>query len=280
VARSPQEDGAGEGGVKPRAALAALVAVAGLALASGCGDQSGSPIGFGDTTPRAGTFLAIDVQPADPFDPLVPGDTYDSSNVFVTAIVLDNSAADAFRLYLNPNNEGSRAVTDYVAPTFNAFSTGYKVYSLVANQFDPRSNNLFVAHGARGGLENNAAAVSEAAYTPGGDGQFLTRRVPITLQSPIALAEVDTVPQLTWTAVTGATRYLVQISNLNGLQYMVVVPSNSHKVQSQPAEFIQNVPLPANFFFQWNVFAIDKDNRVIGYTPAPEGFITRRPPAP
>ena len=261
--------------MKLRAALAAAVALAGLGLATGCGDQSGTPLGFGDTTPTPGSFIAIDIQPADPFDPNIPGDTVDSSAVICHALVLDPSTADAFRLYMNPNDQGLRAVTDYVAPAQNAFTTGYKFYSLTANSFNPGENNRFVAHGARGGLENTAAAGSEPAFTPASDGPTLTRRFPIQLLTPANGATTDTVPLLSWTAVPNATRYLVQISNGLGLQYLAIVPGNSHRVGSQPATIAQHVTMRGGNFFGWSVFAVDADNRVLGTAFVPSTFITR-----
>ncbi len=254
--------------MKPRAALAALGAFAGLALVgAGCGDQSGSPIGFGDTTPTGGTFLFVDVQPANA----------DSSQVGVLANVLDASGANGFRLYVNPGEQGTRSVTDYVADPQNAFSTGYNFYVLGAQTFDPTVNNVYVAHGARGEIESDVSAVSEHAFVPAsGDPKELARRFSIQLISPIGLVEVDTVPQLTWSPVPDAAKYLVLIANTNGLTYLALVPGSTHKVQDQPAFFFQNVPLRANFFYSWQVIAITADNRIIGVTPAPDGFITRR----
>jgi hypothetical protein len=264
--------------MKLRGILAAAVALGGLALAAGCGDQSGTPLGFGDTTPTPGTFLAIDIQPADPFDPNIPGDTVDSSAVICNALVLDASSSDGFRLYADPDRQGLRAVTDYVAPSQNAFSTGYKVYFLVARPFDPGANTWFVAHGARGGLENTAAAVSQMAFSPRSTGVELSRRTFIQLLTPANGADTDTVPLLSWTPVPNAAQYVVQISNGIGLQYMAIVPGPSHRVGSPPATFIQFVALTPDNFFNWTVLAVDADNRVIGFMPEPGSFITRPQP--
>jgi hypothetical protein len=253
-----------------RAALAATGAFAGLMLAaSGCGDQSGNPIGVGNVDPIGSAMLWIDVEPA------VPGD---SSSLVAFATVLDASASDGFQLYGNPGGQGYRAVTDYAATPLNSFATGYDVYVMQPEPYDPTLYTEYVARGSRGGDHSPTGVVSEKAVSPASLGftAGLARKTEIQLLRPIGIAEADTAPRLSWTPVPGATRYVVQISNGLGIQYMAVVPDTGHRVLNQPAVIVQDIPLRANFFFTWTVFALNADNRVIGFTPTPEGFITRR----
>lgn len=230
-----------------------------LALgAVGCGDNGGSLTGFVPGGQPNGAILLADVQPASPAD---------SSQVVVYGVVWDRSPADGFRLYANPVDQGFRPATDFVSDPTKTYSTDINEYRMRSLVFDSGGDNTYLARGARHGFEGAAAPLTELAGVPGAvPGLLLARRLDCALLAPADSAETDSIPTLSWTAVPGATRYLVRITGRNGVNYLVLVPGTTHQVEVDPATVIEDLPMRSGLLYRWQVEAIDGVNRLIAKT--------------
>jgi hypothetical protein len=251
---------------RPSRNLRAVAACALLLVLGGCGNQDG-PVDFAPEGFPSGVLL-VDVQPANA----------DSSQVILNAIAFDPTVADGFRVYNNIQGSGFVRATDYLAPPSAIFSTGWESYVMPVQEFRLDAVNLLVARGAVRGLESNAAPVTEPAYVFPASPLELTRRLNVVLAAPMDSADTDSIPILTWLPVSGATRYLLRIDGRNGITYLALTDQTSHRVRVDPAIRFEDIPMRAGFRFEWQVFALDFGNRVIGRTREPFAFFVVRLP--
>lgn len=237
-----------------------------LALgAFGCGNNGGNPTDFIPGGQVNGATLLADVQPVSPAD---------SSEVAVYGIVWDRSTADGFRLYANPADAGFRPATDFVSDPTKTYSTGINEYRMRSLVFDTNGYNTYLARGARHGFETASAPMTDLAGVPGPfPALLLARRLDCALVAPADSAATDSIPTLSWTAVPGATRYLVRITGRNGINYLVLVPGTSHQVEVDPATVIEDIPMRGGLLYRWEVEAIDGVNRLIAKTRASRALL-------
>jgi hypothetical protein len=244
---------------------AALALAAMLGILAGCGNQSGD---FNTVAPvgQAGNaLLFLDITPADP----------DTNTVQVHAIVFDNTPADGFRAYIDPDNQGYRPATNFIAPPTLSLNTGWQYFDLVLDGFDPAKANRVVARGARNGIESSAAVLTPTAFVPAADPKTLARRAVFS-GLPFDSTATDTIPTLSWDAVPGAQDYFLQIQGRGGLQYAAVVQGTSHKVRIGPGLILQDVPMRPNFLYRWSVVAIGADGRTVAVIDTLRALLTVR----
>jgi hypothetical protein len=58
----------------------------------------------------------------------------------------------------------------------------------------------------------------------------------------------------------------VRILGRNGINYLVVVDGTTHKVETDPAIELEDIPMRPGLLYRWSVDAIDFQNRIIGTT--------------
>jgi hypothetical protein len=233
-----------------------------LALAAvGCGDNGGSLLGFRPNGQGDVALLLADVQPRS------AGDT---SQVVVDAVIYDSTAADGFRLYVDPDGEGYHPATAFGAGPTKTYSIGVNEYRMRSLVFNPEVGvtNRYLGRGARGGFEGGLAPLTtEAGVTVLSNTLNLARRLDVPLVSPVDSAATDSLPLLTWAAVPGAARYLLRITGRNGVNYLVVVDGTSHQVEgADPAIRIEDIPMRSGLLYRWEVEAIDGSNRLFART--------------
>jgi hypothetical protein len=230
-----------------------------LALgAAGCGDNGGEPTAYVPPGVENGALLFLDVQPRS---------AVDSSNVLVYGDIYAGPPANGFRLYVDPNDTGFRPATEFVAAPTHTFSTGMNLYRVLDVGYDPHVTNLYMGRSARNGVESQVSRLTErAAIDASFDPVNLARRINVSLVAPADSAMTDSVPTLSWAPVAGATRYRVRIIGRNGVNYLVVVDGTTHKVESDPAIRLEDMPMRPGLLYRWSVDAIDFQNRIIGTT--------------
>jgi hypothetical protein len=227
----------------------ALVLLVSL-FAFGCGDNGGNPTSFAPDGTGDASLLLLDVQPLTP----------DSSEVAVYADIYDPTNANGYRLYVEPESDGFRPASDYVAAPTHTYSTGVDLYRIRSLTFDPTLSNTFMGRGMRNGIESAAGPLTErAAVFKGYDPIDLARRLDVTLFSPADSAFLDSSTSFQWGLVPGATRYRFYVTGRNGIVFETIYGPTGEELR------IENLRLTPGLF-HWGVDAVDPSNRVIGIT--------------
>lgn len=228
----------------------ALVLLVSL-LAFGCGDNGGNPAGFAPDGVGESSLLLLDVQPLTP----------DSSQVAVYADIYDPTTVNGYRLYLEPESDGFRPASDYVAAPTHTYSTGVDLYRIRSLTFDPTLSNTFMGRGMRNGIESAAGPLTERAAVFKGYAPIdLARRLDIALLAPPDSAFLDSTTFFNWSVVPGATRYRFYVTGRNGIVFESIIGPSGEEVLR-----VENLRLGLGLF-HWGVDAIDPSNRVIGIT--------------
>jgi hypothetical protein len=242
------------GRLKVAGALALVLALG----AVGCGDNGGSLAGFRPEGLGDAALLLADVQPVTPAD---------SSQVVVFGVIYDHTTANGYRLYVDPNGTGYRPAADFVSAPTKTYSTGFNEYTIRANQFVTEESNFYLGRGARNGYESGDAPLTEIAAVSGTPFPvLLARRLDVPLLSPADSAATDSIPVLSWDAVSGAVEYRVTITGRNGINYLVLVPGTTHQVEIDPATVLEDIPLRPGLLYRWQVEALDVWHRLFAKT--------------
>jgi hypothetical protein len=232
---------------------AAVVACGLVAAIAGCGDNAGNPVGYGPEGQPDGAVLITSVVVVSP----------DTSQVLLIATVLAPPPADAFRLYLNPGNQGYRPASDAAFAPVATLTSGWSVYQSVVDGFDPSVDSEILARGSRNGFETSAAPVSNRGFVPAANPIALARLQPVALFLPGDSTTTTANPTFTWQALPGAVRYIVQVYDLNGNPvYSALVPGATHQLGVGPGTTFQYLPLVNTGLYRWDVQAIDAGSRV------------------
>ena len=248
----------------PALVAAALVATIGMA---GCGDNSGSPVGFGP----AGV-------PSDAVLLLAPVADSLGNYVGLQATIFSPPPADGFRIYINPANEGYRPATEAAVPSGVTLGTGWSIYTARVDGYDPAVATEFIARGARDGVESSISPVTNLGFIAGTTPSFLLQFQNVTVTQPDDSTGIA--PTLAWNAVPHATSYLVQIFDTNFMPtYMALSTSNVHQFGVGPGPIFEQQPMRGGPHFMV-VQAVDVGGRIFGVNFFPHSFNVTVPPTP
>ena len=248
---------------KSRFARGALVAAALLFGAAGCGDNSGTPAGFGP----AGV-------PGDAVLLLAPAADSTGAYIGLMAQVFAVPPTDGFRVYVNPNNEGYRPAHDTPATIFATLGSGWNIYTIPIQDYDPGVATEFVARGAYHGIESDVSPMTNTASTPATTPAGLLQFVPVVIDT---VDRFSRTPTLRWNAVPGAATYFVQVVSPVTGQILYAALSNSNVHAWGTGLGFQATPLP-NGVYLLIVQPVDGGSKVFGSSFRP--FFTAVPETP
>jgi hypothetical protein len=246
------------------AALAAALLVA----MAGCGDNAGNPVSY---FPEGQPSEAVLILGA------IPGDST-LTTVRLVATIFSPPPADAFRLYLEPEGQGYRPATESPVTAGFTLGTGWSVYSSIVDGYDPAVASAVIGRGSRDGVESGDAPRTNVASVVATNPTALLRIRPVTLTQPTDSSIVGPHPMLTWNAVPGGARYLVQVFNATGgLHYSALVSSNSHVYGSGDGVIFESQSLRDGALYRWSVQALDGGYRVFAINFEPSAFFVSAP---
>lgn len=244
-----------------------VVAAVLLVASSGCGDNSGNPVGYApDGRPSQAVLLLGPV-----------ADTL-GNYVGLQATIFSPPPADGFRVYIDPAGEGFRPATEAAVPSSTSLGSGWSIYTTVVPGYDPTVPTQFLARGARDGVESILSPLTNAGFIFGTTGDALLQFQPVTITQPGDSTGIA--PTLAWNAVPGAVSYLVVIFDVNFLIiYAALSTSNVHQFGVGPGVIFEQQPMRGGPHFMF-VQAVDAGSRIFAINIVPHVFNVTVPPTP
>ncbi len=263
---------------EPTPRLSGWMAAVGIVLGlAGCGRNQGAlPAGFApEGLPSNASFLSIGV------DSLQQQDGSFAPGVSVT--VLDNTTTDGFVLYRKADGENAfQKIQTFTLPFDRTFNSAYRTFVAVDWDLQEFRGAQYMARGTVNGFETHLSPLTTIATLPSAS---LDALLPdsFDMLAPIDTADTDSLPTMSWEAVSNAQRYVFQVVRSDGHPFAVILTppdgSTTYTMQSKLGLVIHELILPRATFF-WSVFAIDAGGFVVGRAPAPQIFIVSLPPLP